>query len=281
MPARDRDPLQLVAVGGVVAAHRGGVTGRDPSPQSGAHRVRGKHLDETRLLVVDLVTVHVDEQSCLQRGRDRYLKGTDPIVAGVLEMRDRADRVDASARGLRDQFLAVGERDDAFLRKRHELEVDDVTHALSDLDQCIQRDERRVGGVDVTAHVQDSVGDLPAQHLVDPGDNVIVGERRLALGPARDALPQGAALVPPWLTRGQAGVHMHVRLDVRRAEHGPFHVDLLGHVVDPDSSPLQRGKTTLIDQQVDQPFGKSAGRGQPAISNNKLHQTATSFGAGL
>ena len=104
-------------------------------------RVRGEHLDKARLLVVDLVAVHVDEQPCLQRGRDRDLEGPDPVVAGVLEMRDRPDRVHATAGGLRDQLVAVWERDDAFLRKRHELQVDHVPHPLADLDQRIERDE--------------------------------------------------------------------------------------------------------------------------------------------
>ncbi len=107
-----------------------------------------------------------------------------------------------------------------------------------------------------------------------------MGEHRLSLGPARDALPQGAALVPPRLTRSQAGVHVHVRLDVRRAEHGPAHVDLLGHVVDPDSSPLHRGETALVDEQVDQPLRRSARDGQPAVADHKLHHTPSFAGIG-
>ena len=133
----------------------------------------------------------------------------------------------------------------------------------------------------MAAHVQDAIGDLPAQHLIDTSDDIVMGEHRLALRPAGDALPQRAALVPPRLTGSQAGVHMHVWLDVRRAEHGPAHVDFLSHAFDADSGALHRSKAALVDEHVDEALRRSTRRSQSAIADHKLHHTPTSFTAGL
>jgi hypothetical protein len=72
--------------------------------------------------------------------------------------------------------------------------------------------------------VEGAVRGVPPQRLFGPVDHVLAGEHRLALGPAGDALPEGAAPVPARLARGEGRVEVHVRLDVRRGGPGagPF-----------------------------------------------------------
>ncbi len=105
----------------------------------------------------------------------------------------RADAIDAAHGGLLEQALAIGEGQDPLLREGDELQIDDIAHAVAHLDHRVERGERRIGGVDVAADMQDAVRNLPAEDLLDAPDDVIVAERRLAFRPALDALPQRAA----------------------------------------------------------------------------------------
>ena len=61
-------------------------------------------------------------------------------------------------------------------------------------------------------------------------------------------------VVPAWLARGQAGVHVDVRLDIRSAQHRSVHVDLLGDLADAHPGRLHRREATVVDQEVDQPL---------------------------
>ena len=183
---------------------------------------------------------------------DRELDRAHAVLAGVLEVGDRADHVDAAAGGLGQQLLAVRERADALLRERHELEVDHVAHPVAYLEQRVERDQRRVGDVDVAADVEGAVRGVPPQRLLGPVDDVLAGEHRLALGPAGDALPERAARVPARLTRGEGRVEVHVRLDVRRGRPGTGAVDDLACL---DGRVVGAGTTAddpaAVDVQVD------------------------------
>jgi hypothetical protein len=90
-------------------------------------------------------------------------------------MRDGPYDVDAQPDRLGQQPFAVGERTDAFLGKRDDLEVDHVPDHLAYFDERAQGYHRRVGDVDVAAHMQHTVGDVPAQHLRRPADDVRTG----------------------------------------------------------------------------------------------------------
>src|SRR5271166_469925 len=92
--ARPRnDPLQLVAVRGVVGAHRSRVAGRHLLPKATSRRVSAEHLYEPRLLVVYLVAMSVDEKTVANRDVDSHLERPDSILASVLKMGDGADHV--------------------------------------------------------------------------------------------------------------------------------------------------------------------------------------------
>ena len=106
------------------------------------------------------------------------------------------------------------------MRKRDKLQVNDVLDPVPDFEQRIKRHQARIGHVNMAAHVQHAVRHLPAEHLGGPVDDVFPGQCRLAVGPAGDPLPQGAADIPPGLARGQGGVQVHVRLDVGRRREG-------------------------------------------------------------
>ena len=97
-----QDPLEFQGVGGVIRAHRRGVACRRPPTQPAARRQRREHLGEPRLLIVDLVTVRVQHQPVPDGDVDGDLQRPDPVLPGVLEVRDGADHVDAPDRRLLD-----------------------------------------------------------------------------------------------------------------------------------------------------------------------------------
>ena len=273
------DPLQLQRVGLVVGAHRGGVAGGGAVPQPGAGRQCRQHLGEPGLVVVDLVAVRVQHQAVPFGQADGYLQGADAVLPGVLEVRDRAHHVRAVLGGAGHQFLAAGKRADALLRERHELQADDVPDLIPDLGQRVQCGQLRVGHVDVAAHVQYAVGRLPAQHLGGPADHVLAGERGLALSPAGDPLPQGAAEVPARLPRGEGGVEVDVRLDVgRRGERAAGVDDGAGRR---QGCGVGRGGTDLGEPAlVDQQVGEAAPVSQPGVADYQIDHQAPCLDAG-
>ena len=102
----------------------------------------GQHLDEARLLVVDLVAVDVDAQPVPLGHVDGDVDRAHAVLTGVLEVRDGADDVDPAAGGLLEQLLAAREGADALLRERDELQPDHVADALAHLQQRVEGDER-------------------------------------------------------------------------------------------------------------------------------------------
>ena len=104
-------------------------------------RPRGEHLDEPRLLVVDLVAVGVDAQAVPVGEVDGDLHGAHAVLAGVLEVGDRTDHVDATPGRLGEQLLAVRERADALLGEGHQLQVHHVADPVTDLEESVERDE--------------------------------------------------------------------------------------------------------------------------------------------
>ena len=161
-------------------------------------------------------------------------------------MRDAADDVGAQLDGLAHQLLAAVEAEDALLRERDELEVDQAAHLLAQVDQRAQRGQLGVADVDMAAHVLDAAGELPAQHLPDPGLHVLVGEVLDPLGPDRDALEQRAGHVRARLADGQHRVEVDVRLDQRGSDQPAAQVDDLAR----RSSAGGRGDAALVDADV-------------------------------
>ena len=163
-----------------------------------------------------------------------------------------------------------GKEQDALLREGDELQVHDVADALAHLDHRVERRERRIGGVDVAPNVQDSVGHLPAEDLLHPLDDVVVGEGRLALGPALDALPERAALVPARFTRGEARVEMDVWLHVRWRDERTVHVELRLDGADADARRLDGEDLPRLDDDVDVTIRHVVIQ-QSRVPDNQLH----------
>ena len=81
-------------------------------------------LDEPGVVVVGLVAVDVDAQPVLVGQREREPHRLDAVLAGQLEVRDPADHVRAELDGPAHQVAAAVEAEDALLRERDELQVD-------------------------------------------------------------------------------------------------------------------------------------------------------------
>ena len=91
-----------------------------------------------------------------------------------------------------------------------------MTSFLAHFEHGLERGQGRVGDVDVSAHVLDAMVDQHVDGLLGAGLGVFMGDQRLALGPALDALEQRAAHVPGRLAGGEGGVEVDVRLDEGR-----------------------------------------------------------------
>ena len=82
-----------------------------------------------------------------------------------------------------------------------------------------------------------------------------MGQHGLAFGPAGDAFPQCAALVPAGLACGEDGVEVYVRFDIGRGDQGALGVDAgacLGCIF---GAAVGRGdghEVAAVDVQVDQ-----------------------------
>ena len=223
--AHREQPQELREVGVVVRVGRRRVAGRHPVPQPHLQRPGGEGLEAAGGLVVDLVAVHVDQEAVLLGQLAREVERVDGVLAGELEVRDRADDVDAHARGPAHECLSVWEGLDALLRERDDLQGDRVLEFLAQLEHRVERGELRIRHVDVGADVLDAEARLLAHGAVHALLHVLDGERGLPLAPHLDALEEGAGLVPAGLTGGEGGIEVDVRLDDGRQREAAGPVD--------------------------------------------------------
>jgi hypothetical protein len=93
------------------------------------------------LLVVDLVTVRIDEESVPIGEGDRELDRAHPILSGVFKVGNGPDHVDPAANRLFHQRLAIRKRFDSLLGEGHELDVNNVANSISELDERVERNE--------------------------------------------------------------------------------------------------------------------------------------------
>ena len=131
-------------------------------------------------------------------------------------MRDAANHVGAQLDGLLHQRATVRIGLDALLREGDDLQVDQVAGFLAHFEHGLERGQGRVGDVDVRAHMLDAMVDQHVDGLLGAGLGVFMGDQRLALGPAFDALEQRAAHVPGRLAGCERGIEVDVRLDEGR-----------------------------------------------------------------
>lgn len=218
---------QLGAVGVVVGAHGGGVAGGDPRTHAAAACLFGQHLEKARVGIVGLVAMDVHQAAGALGQVHEEFHRAHALVAGVFEVRDAADHIRAQANGFLHQLAPILEGLDALLGKGDDLQVDQVGGLLAYLEHGLECGQRRIGDVDVGAHVLDAMGGQGADGACGAGLGVFLGDGGLALAPALDALEQGAAHVPARLTGGQGGVEVDVRLDEGRHHQVASGVDVV------------------------------------------------------
>ncbi|KOS79635.1 hypothetical protein DM53_441 [Burkholderia mallei] len=207
---------QLRAVRIVVRAHRRRMARRHARADPAHARFLGEHLEKARVRIVGLVAVHIDQAAAALGEIHQEPDRAHALLARVLEVRNAADDVRAHLDCPLHQRAAAAERFDAFLRERDDLQIDQPARLVLHLEHRLQRRERRVGHVDVRAHVLNAVIAQHPDRRMRAGLRVLVRDRRLALRPALDPLEQRAAHVPFGLARRQHRVEMDVRLDERR-----------------------------------------------------------------
>ena len=154
-----------VRVRRVVRVHRGRVARRDPAGHAAPDRLGRHHLDEPGVVVVGLVAVDVDTQPVLLGERHRELHRGDAVFPGQLVVRDRADDVRAEVDRFAHQLLAAVESEDALLRKRDELDVDQPPDLFPQVDERSQRPQLGIADVDVAPDVLHPAGELPPEDL--------------------------------------------------------------------------------------------------------------------
>ena len=130
---------QPIGVRRVVRVHRRRVAGGDATRHPATHRLGDHRLDEPRVVVVGLVAVDVDEQPVLVGQGHGEPHRVDAVLAGQLVVRDGADDVCAELDRLAHQVRATVEAEDAELRERHDLQLDEAGRLLAELDQGPER----------------------------------------------------------------------------------------------------------------------------------------------
>ncbi|MNH12905.1 hypothetical protein D3C79_724590 [compost metagenome] len=207
---------QAGGVGPVVGVHGGGMTGGDPGAHAALIGQGGQGLDEAGLLIVYLVAMHIDQHLVLVGQLENVMQALDPVLPGELEVRDGPNHIGSQPERLFQQRLAVGIGEDPLLRESDYLQLDPGLHLLAHLQHGLQGDQVGVGHIHVGTDELDSVGDLPFQRLDGAPFHILVGQQRLALGPALYPLEQGAGQVPARLTRGLGGIEVNMGLDKGR-----------------------------------------------------------------
>ena len=157
-------------------------------------------------------------------------------------MRDAAHHIGAQFHGAGHQLAAALVRLDAFLREGDDLQVNQVAGFFTDFKHRLERAQRRVGDVDMGAHVLNAMLGQHTDSGVSALLGVFVGNGFLALGPALNAFEQRTALIPLGLARGQGRVQMNVWLDQRRNQQLPLCVNIAG---------LRRSATFLQGNSAD------------------------------
>ena len=206
-----QDLEELEGIGVVVRAHRGRVAGNDPPLHSVPHRPGGDDLQEARLLVVRLVAVEVDRGAGLAGEVEQEVDLLHAILARPLVMRYAPDDIAAETHRLPHQLLAVREGQDAVLGECDQPELDEVANLVAQFDQRSQRRQGRVADVDMRPDQAGPLGDLPQDRLAGSRLDVLMGQRRLALGPGLDPLDERPRLVVARLAHGEDGVHVDER----------------------------------------------------------------------
>ena len=155
----------------------------------------------------------------------RALTERRAVLHGPLEMRDAADDVDALVEGAGQVREAVRRAEEPVLRKGDELEVEVGGDGAPDLEERVDADQPRVGGVDVAADREEAHRHRPVAVGERAVADLLEGRDRAEFAPELDALEQRPGRVDPRQAVGQRCVHVEVRVDERRGDEVAGGVD--------------------------------------------------------
>ena len=245
-------PAELVAVRGVVGAHRRRVARRDPLPQPGAMRAGGQHLDEARLLVVDLVAVGVDAQA-VPLGQRRRRRSTERTPSsrvsskcGIAPMtstpRRAASSISSSPPG-KEQMPSCG----------NATSCSPITSRTRSRTSSSASRATRHGSVTSTWLRTCSVPLAAYQRSTSSARSTTSSRVSIGLRSPQQAMPSQS--VPLSFQRGspggERGVEVHVRLDERRADQRPRRVDDLAGLDRHRPAAREGEEPPLVDVDVD------------------------------
>ncbi len=157
--------------------------------------------------------MHIDQNLILLGKIEDVVQTFDPIFPGKLKVGDRANHVGTQLECLLQQCLAIRVGEDPLLREGNDLQLYPLLHLLPHFQHRLERDQIGIGDIDVSTDKLDAVGDLPLQRLDGALFHILMGQQRLALGPALDPLEQGAGEVPARLARRLGGIEVNVGFD--------------------------------------------------------------------
>ncbi|MNP15701.1 hypothetical protein D3C76_1080700 [compost metagenome] len=213
----------------------------------------------------------------------------DPIFPSELEMGNGADHVGPQLECLFQQGLAVGIGEDPLLREGDDLQLDPGFHLLAHLQHGFQSHQVGVGDIHMGANELDAVDDLPLQRLYGPPLHILMGQQRLAFGPALYPLEQGTGEVPARLTGGLGSIEVNVGLDKGGHRHPLLPIQFPGGEEDlahggygPDQTiltqdlpqPLPATQTHILYQHVPFPLETLVAFANPQLSSDQFNRKA-------
>jgi hypothetical protein len=175
-PRPSQETLKFEAVGWVVGTHCRRVTGGHSFLQATSQCQSREYLDKPRLFVIDLIAMSIDQQSVLNGHLNRDLEGSNPVFPGVLEMRNCAYYVDTACYCFLEQLFTTRIRTDTFLRKGHQLNFNNITHAVANLNQRVQSEQSWIRHVHMATDEEHTIADEPPKHLFRAGYYVLASE---------------------------------------------------------------------------------------------------------
>ena len=188
--------------------------------------ISGHHFGETGKWIIGFIAVTVNVAVKLLRQFKGEMDILDTHITSPFVMRDTANEVTAQFHSLAHQFAPIGEGQNAILWESHQLQIADITHLFTHLDQGFQRDQRGITDIDVATYVKRSLSYFPPNFFQGTPFHILVGQRRFALAPNLDALQQCACRIVTWLSHRQHSVQVHMRIDKRRRDKVASRIDL-------------------------------------------------------
>ena len=125
------------------------MTGRHGNVELAFRCESGHHFDEPRLLVVDLVAVHIDGNTVLFGEVEDYPQLGHTVFGRALIVRDAANNVGSHLECLLEKSRPIGEGQDGVLRKGDDLDLDPILDVLTQLKDGFQRRQVWIGDVNV------------------------------------------------------------------------------------------------------------------------------------